>query len=422
MKVLVINKSFRFGGAGIASTRLYQALRKKGMDVSMLVFDNVATNDSNVVGLTNGTSGRVKHLIYSIVERLYFLFYEKSKSIRFLFSPAIWGIDVTKYSVFKEADIIHLHWINHGFLSIRSLRKIIASGKPVVITLHDFWYFTGGCHLPMECVNYKQRCGECIYIKNAGPKDLSAKGYLRKENLYKDHDIRFIACSNWIRNKAKSSGLLSGFRVDRIPNPINTEVFALGNRKQSRKYLGLSSDKNLILFGAAKAVNKNKGYSILLETCNYLREQYPYLASNLELIIVGKSNESLDNVFPFRTHYLGMINDDETMARIYQAADLFILPTLIDNLPNMVMESLSCGVPVVSFDVGGVPELINHKENGYLAEFKSVKDLSDGVVWLLENNQNNNLGLNAREKVINEFSEDIVANTHEELYKSLLGQ
>jgi glycosyltransferase involved in cell wall biosynthesis len=220
---------------------------------------------------------------------------------------------------------------------------------------------------------------------------------------------------------AKSSSLIKSFNIVNIPNPIDTNIFKSNQKQKVREIINLPLNKKLLLFGAANASNKSKGIDYLIEGLKLFEANYAG-ADEFELILLGKSTTNLKELFNYNVNYLGVVEDEEKMALVYQAADIFILPTLSDNLPNMVIESMACETPVVSFYVGGVPEIIDHKKNGYLAEYKSSADLARGIEWIFENNVDNCLGRAAREKVLKCYSEEVVAGKYIELYQSLISE
>ncbi|RLD80493.1 MAG: glycosyl transferase group 1, partial [Bacteroidetes bacterium] len=381
MKVVLVNKSDRTGGAAVACRRLQKALQKAGADAKLLVQEK--NDDDQTVKITGtGFWKRKKNFLLFVLERFYFLFYEASKEIRFAFSPAIAGENIYKNNLIKEADIIHIHWFNQGFLSLKNLKRLIALNKPIVWTLHDMWAFTGGCHYSGDCENYMVSCGNCPFIKNPSEKDLSYKILKKKKTILKDANITFVTCSNWLKAKAKESSLLKDFIVVSIPNPIDQKQFYPMDKKMIREKLSLPADKKLILFAAANISDKRKGLSYLLKALE-LVEKNNSIPTDLEIVTFGKSDDSVFNNLPFNVHNLGILSKTEKIAEAYNAADLFVLPSLEDNLPNTIMESLACGTPVLAFKTGGIPEMIDHKKNGYLADYKSAEDLKKGLVFIL---------------------------------------
>lgn len=418
MKIVLVNKSDRVGGAAVACRRLQKALIKTGVDVKLLVQEKY-DNDQTVEVTGTGFLKKKRNFLLFVLERFYFLFYEASKEIRFAFSPALAGENIHKNSLIKNADIVHIHWFNQGFLSLKNLKRLITLNKPIVWTLHDMWAFTGGCHYSGDCENYTDNCGNCPFIKNPSEKDLSYKILQKKRAILKDANITFVTCSYWLKGKAKESSLLKDFKVVSIPNPIDRKQFYPMDKQLIRQKLSLPTDKKLILFAAANISDKRKGLSYLLEALELI-EKYNSKPVDLEIVTFGKSDDTVFNDLPFRVHNLGVLSDIEKIARTYNAADLFVLPSLEDNLPNTIMESLACGTPVLAFKTGGIPEMIEHKKNGYLADYKSAEDLKNGLDFILNHLQPNSLSKNAIEKVQQSYSEDMVAQKYMEVYNSII--
>jgi len=367
MKIVLVNKSDNTGGAAVACRRLQKALLQNDIDAKLLVQEK-NDKDNMVVATGTGFWHKKKKFLLFVLERLYFLFYEASKEIRFAFSPAIAGENIHKNPLIKDADIIHLHWFNQGFLSLKNLKKIIALDKPIVWTLHDMWAFTGGCHYSGDCTNYMNNCGNCTFLKTPLGKDLSYKILKKKKAILKNTNITFVTCSNWLKEKAKESLLLKDLKIVSIPNPIDTEQFYPKHKREIRQKLHLPTGKKLILFAAANISDKRKGLSYLLEVLELIEKDNSKPA-DFEILTFGKFDDSVFNNLSVKVHNLGVLSQVEKIAGAYSAADLFVLPSLEDNLPNTIMESLACGTPVLAFKTGGIPEMIEHKKTGYLADY-----------------------------------------------------
>ena len=383
MKIVIISKSDTTGGAAIAAKRLKDALQANGHNVNMLVQEK-ESNDPTIYTTGDSSLKKKWNFVLFVIERLYFLFFEKSKAIRFAFSPAIAGEDISSHTLVKQADIIHIHWFNQGYLSLNGLKKLIKLNKPIVWTLHDMWAFTGGCHYSGDCENYKFACGNCKFLKHPGSRDLSTKIYKKKVKTLKGSNIQFVTCSNWLSDKAKQSSMLQGFNIQSIPNPIDTITFSPKEKTVVRHNLGLPLDKKLILFGSANIADERKGLKYLIEALKKLDQDEHFSKNDLEIVMFGKSNEELLSQISYKISNLGIVKGENSIADVYCAADVFVLPSIEDNLPNTIMESLACGTPVVAFNIGGIPEMIDHKINGYLAEFKSVDDLVNGIQYVLD--------------------------------------
>jgi glycosyltransferase involved in cell wall biosynthesis len=416
MKVTLINTSDSGGGAAAAGYRLFKALRTNGVDARLLV-QHRSCADEQVRAVVNTRTDKLRAKVNFFAERLPFIAYERDPSVRFAFSTANTGVSIAGDPFVKDADILHLHWTNGGFLSIRNLRELFSLGKPIVWTLHDMWAFTGGCHYSEGCERFSDHCGNCPFLKKPYPDDLSGSGWLRKQELYQLADkLVIVTCSNWLKETAKRSSLLAPFRIEAIPNPIDTELYAPGNKAASRSKWKIGTEEKVILFGAANITHKRKGIAYLAAALNKLKENYPD-TGNLRVIIFGKNTGFDIAGIPFRTTALPLIRSRLELVELYTAADVFVQPSLEDNLPNMVMESLACGTPVAAFHTGGLPDLIDHKVNGYLAELRSADDLAAGIYWLLGAGS---AALPARNKVLENFNGANIAGAYGKIYNDLL--
>lgn len=418
MKILLLNTSDTGGGAAVACSRLQEALTSQGAEVKMLVQQQMS-HRAGVIGLLKGFWGRLQSNFNFLAERLPFLFFhEKDKSVRFAFSTAPTGSDISRHPLVQEADILHLHWTNRGFLSVSDLKKLMALGKPVVWTLHDMWAFTGGCHYAGDCEHYLQQCGNCPMLKNPTQDDISHRGWQQKKDLLEGiNNLQFVTCSNWLAQKAKSSSLLSAIPVETIPNPIDTSIYCPKDPLPIREKWGIASSAKVLLFGAANINDKRKGLTYLLDALHYYHQHYQL---ELKVVIFGKNTSFDPSAIPFKVHSLPLMTSEKDLVELYNLADVFVQPSLEDNLPNMVMESMACGRPVLAFQTGGLPDLVTHQQNGYLAEYRSVADFAKGIDWLLQHPAPLNLQQNAREKVLQSFHQEVVAKQYLQLYQSLL--
>lgn len=414
MKILLINTSDRNGGAAVAANRLLQALVSHGIEAQLLVRDQI-TNDENVVTINRSRFDRFRNYVRFVAERLA-IFINNGFSRRNLFqvSTANTGVDITKHPAFIEADIIHLHWINQGFLSLNDIHRIVLSGKPVVWTMHDMWCFTGICHYAGDCINFEERCESCplhqdFFFKMA---------LVTQEAKARIGKITYVGCSKWIANEASKSALLSKRQILSIPNPIDTSVYAPTDKVNARKKLGLDPNKQYILFGAAKITDPRKGATYLKMALEILLSKCPEVLKNVELLLLGGRKSDVAAYFPIQITDLGYQNNEAQIALIYSAASIFVIPSLEDNLPNTIMESLACGTPCVGFDTGGIPEMIDHLQTGYLASYMSADDLAEGILWTL--NQGEEIANRCVEFVNSNYTQDIVAQQYRELYNRIL--
>ena len=419
MRVLIVNTSERIGGAAIAAGRLMDALKNNGIKAKMLVREK-QTDRISVTGLKKN-GWRVWQFIW---ERI--LIWKENqfrKHNLFAVDIANTGTDITSIPEFQEADIIHLHWINQGMLSLNDIRKILQSGKPVVWTMHDMWPCTGICHHARECDKYHQECHHCPYIyKGGSKKDLSNQVFKKKKELYQLAPITFITCSQWLKGRAGQSALLNGHTIVDIPNPINTSLFKPQNTLVARNRMGLPTDKKLILFGSVKVTDKRKGIDYFIESCKLLAETHPELKEELGVVVYGKNSEQLKSMIPFQVFPLDFISSDKELVNVYNAVDLYVTPSLEENLPTTIMEAMACGVPCVGFNVGGIPEMIDHLHNGYVAEYKSAEDLANGVIWTLNESEYHTLSEEACRKAVSNYSESIIAKKYIDIFNRITGE
>lgn len=422
MKTTLLN-TFDKGGAGVAAYRLFEAFKKQGRVSPTLIYlyGTAGNRFEGVHVIANNSVGKKIALARLAAEKLLFSFKVKNKDDRFRFSTATKGLDLSSFPLLKEADVIHLHWINNGFLSLKYIKKLQRLNKPIVWTMHDMWAMTGGCHHSRECENYQQHCGNCFYLKNPSTADVSASVHARKEDAYSSLNITFVACSNWLADRARKSSLLGDRRVEVIPNPINTEVYKPADKQKAKEAFGVPTQSICISFVAANVGDVRKGYEYLRKALWLLKEKQPQWADKIKLLVMGEAKTEVNLDLPFEYTFTGYLNDEERIINFYNASDIFVLPSLEENLPNTIMEALSCGVPSVAFKVGGIPDLIEHKYNGYLAEYESVDDLSEGIAYTIQKTiDDESLQSNARKKVLENYAYDVVAKKMEDLYKSLL--
>lgn len=417
MRILIINTSEKIGGAAIAANRLTDALRNNGIQTKMLVRDK-KTDRVTVIGLKKSFWKIWKFVWERIV--IWKANHFKKHNL-FAVDIANTGTDITQLPEFTQADIIHLHWINQGMLSLKNLQKIFSSGKPIVWTMHDMWPCTGICHHARECNKYQQECQHCPYLyKGGGKKDLSNQTYKAKKELYKLSTITFVTCSQWLRERAGQSLLLNGHPIIQIPNPINTNLFRPGNKQEARMKSGLPTDKKLILFGCAKITDKRKGIDYFIQSCQVLTEKHPEMIKDLVVVVYGKDSEQLKPLVPFEVYPLNYISNEKDLVNVYNAVNLFVTPSLEENLPNTIMEAMACGIPCVGFNVGGIPEMIDHLHNGYVAEYKSAEDFANGIYWALSEGEYQSLSEEARRKVTSSYSESSIAKKYIEIYNKLI--
>mgnify|MGYP000056782503 CR=1 FL=1 len=418
MKILHVNTNDIEGGAARAANRLHKGLLQKNI-YSRMVVNNKKTDDFTVITLNTNKLERIKTKIRLFLD-------EKLKSIYFKRLKVTWSCNLfcnkslVNFINKSNFDIVHFHWINASMLSIKDIKKI---NKPIVWTMHDMWPFTGGCHYSDNCVLYKEDCNKCKQLSNK--KDTFLSGYILKEKYssYKKKSIVYVTPSEWLEKCSKESFLLKNSNIKVIPNGIDLKIFKKLDKNFCKKILNLDLSKKYILFGAMTSTSdKRKGYDLLKRALSFFKEKFYLKDKDIVLLVFGANKPQNNENLPFDINYLGQISDDITLNIIYNSADVFIAPSREDNLPNTIVEALSCGVPCVAFNVGGMIDLIEHKNNGYLAEPFNIEDLAEGINFVLEDeNRWNNLSENALNKAQKDYNINDISDKYIDLYKKILG-
>jgi glycosyltransferase involved in cell wall biosynthesis len=413
MKVCLLSRSDGRGGGYAAAYRLHQGLKKLNVNSTMLVGDK--TRDDFTVLSDSSKLGKGWGKISPTLDLFPLKCYPSREKLPF--SPQFLPDRLTKQVAQLNPDVINLHWINNGYLKIETIAKF---KKPIVWTLHDMWAFTGGCHYNGDCMNYTNSCGTCPQLHSNKEKDLSRWIWQRKAKAWQNLNLTIVTPSHWLAKCAASSSLFKDTRIEVIPNGLDTIQYRPIQKSVARSILGLPEDKQLILFGAMSAASDpRKGFSLLQSALQKLSQSG--WGAQVELVIFGASQPQNLPELGLKSHYLGRLNDDISLSLVYAAADVFLAPSIQDNLPNTVMESLACGTPCVAFDIGGMPDMIEHQQNGYLAKPFDTEDLAKGIVWVLEDEKRlGKLGSNGRAKVEQKFTLEIQANNYLSLYSKYM--
>ncbi|MBC7744426.1 MAG: glycosyltransferase family 4 protein [Flavobacterium sp.] len=415
MKILHLNSYKDNGGAGKAASRINLALQNQGIDSELWV--NFSPHNSKVKTFSSGIINHGFTAAAIVLERI--ISKLNLKPLKTPFSFSLFGKDISAHPSVIQADILHLHWINHAFMRPADLAKLGKLGKPIVWTFHDSNAFTGGCHVRYSCDHFKRECGNCPLLKSPYPNDWSHRIWKRKAKAYSDMKFHVIAPSKWMADSVKQSKLLSNRNIHVIHNTLNTEVFKPLSKQESKKQIHINNKTFVMLSGFMPSRNdRHKGTSYLIKALEIIIKEIA--AEQIELLVFGNRNQKNLPDFPVKVTFLGKIESEEELAKCYSAADVFLAPSLEDNLPYTVMESLACGTPVVAFKTGGIPDMVKHKENGYLADYKSFEDLARGIKWVFDHPERQYLNDQARQTVENLFSPAVIASRHIELYKSLI--
>ena len=337
MKVLIVSTSDASGGASVAAVRLAEALNNNGVEARMLVRERLT--DRLFVELLPGRWRQKWNFLW---ERMR-IFASNMFSRRNLFTVSIAnaGQNITRTRAFREADIIHLHWVNQGMLSLDGIAKILRSGKPVVWTMHDMWQLTAICHYAHECRRFTAQCGNCPFLST----------------LLAGHDIRVV------------------------PNVLSLTRFRLFPRDDSRRRLGIRQ-KYVVMFGAARIDNEIKGFSFLRNALGYIVDKGLLPKEEICLLLFGGiKDEAVLRDFPVHYIYKGYVKGDDTLSMMYSAASCVVSSSLYETFGQTLIEALACGCLPVTFDNSGQTDIVRHRENGYLARWRDARSLAEGIVW-----------------------------------------
>jgi len=412
LKVLILNTNDISGGAARSAYRLRAGLQSIGVKANMLV-QNKEGGDNAVDGPTD-LIGRLLAQIRPRMDKLAVTYYPKRNGM--IFSPAIVPDRLTEKAFRLRPDIVHLHWMAHGNLKIESLRWF---KTPLVWTLHDSWAFTGGCHVPLDCTKYQQKCGACPALGSTTTHDLSRWIWKRKFKNWQKLNLTLVSPSRWLADCARSSSLFHNVRIEVIQNGLDLMQYRPYNKALARDVLRLPQDKKLILFGAMDSMKDAvKGFHLLLPAIKKLAIKH---ADQFELVIFGASEPVQLPAFGLKAHYMGRMHDDAAIALMYSAVDVFVSPSLSENLSNTIMESMACGTPCAAFRVGGIPDLIEHERSGYMASPFDPEDLARGIEWMLEDDgRRQQVSQQARAHVERNYSLDTIAHRYLTLYQDVL--
>lgn len=389
-------------GAGRAARRISHALCEYGVDSSVIVLDKI-TQDNNV---QEYWKSRLNKFGFKVCRKLYRKVLYRNQKENMFYSSHL-GVNLMKNQQVREADIINLHWVNHCYLSMEEICKI-SKQKKVVWTLHDMWPFTAGCYYDQNCGGYMNGCIDCK-LRAGVSKAFVAQQGKRKKDLYDQCAITMVGCSHWITQCAYKSKITSHCKFATIPNPIDLTLFQPMDQAELRRKYGIPREKRVVLFGALSSnSDQRKGYLHLRDALRQLDPQ-KYTA-----VIFGNSSDFKGEDLAIPVKVMGTISDDSILAEVYNLADVFVAPSVQENLANSVVESLSCGVPVVAFRIGGMVDMIQSNVNGYLAKPFDSNDLSAGIELCVSNPD---FGAAARKTACMKFSNDVVAKQYYDVYK-----
>ena len=414
MKILTINTVDNSGGAGRAAYNSHRGLLDIGLDAKMLVAKK-GSSDPTVIGPL-GSYQKLRSMLSMRADSLPLKMYASSN--RNLHSPA-WFSSFNKKQLNQiDPDIVHLHWVQGGFFSINDISNL---NKPIVWTLHDMWPFSGGEHYSDGSLRYIE--GYYSQNRQADESGFDLNKWVWKRKLaafQRIKNLTIVAPCQWMAQSAKESILFKNRRIEVVPVGLNHQLYKPRDKEVVRNILDMPSDKKIILIGAMNFLKDTR------KGGKYLKKAFEILAGSgyskdYVVYVLGTSAPANDQGFGFPTHYFGANRDDLSLALLYSAADVFVAPSIQENFSATVFESLSCGTPVVAFDIGGMPDMITQKQNGYLAKPYLVDDLAAGIKWVLEDSSWSQLSKNAREFIENECTLEIQAKRYKNIYDSMIG-
>jgi glycosyltransferase involved in cell wall biosynthesis len=416
MKVLLVNTSDIQGGAARAVYRLHQGLQSINVSSQMLVQVKQSENHTVIGSRAESGIGKARTGLRLTLEKLPLKFYSCGGNINY---SSHWLPDNVNAQITKIApDIINLNWISGGYLQIESIAKF---NKPLVWTLHDMWAFTGGCHYNQECQKYTLSCGACPQLVSKKDGDLSRWVWQRKAKAWQNLNLTIVSPSHWLAEQAKSSSLFQSFPIKVIPHGLDLAKYKPVSQITARELLGLPLKKQLVLFGAAPGStgDTRKGLQFLQPAIQKLQQQENYY--DLELVIFGATKPQNPTDLGFPVYYLGRFHDDISLALVYSAADVMVVPSMQEAFGQTALESLACGTPVVAFNTTGLKDIVNHQNNGYLAQPFEIEDLAKGIAWVLKDSDLLlQLRHQARRKAEREYALEIQANRYLSLFQEVL--
>lgn len=406
LKVLQVNLSDYAGGGGgaIAMYRLHTGLKKAEVDSKILGgFKTLESSESKQIPRLQRWESQIRKI---------------TSKIGLNDIHCISSFKIKKNKIYLESDILNFHVLHSGFFSYLAMPSLTES-KPAVFTIHDMWALTGHCAYSYNCDRWKNGCGKCPNLDTypAIQRDSTHLEWKLKNWVYSRSKLTIVTLSNWLTEQAKLS-MLNRFPIHYIPNGIDTKAYQPLDPEQCRSLLGIPTGKKVLMFGAESLKNPRKGGDLLSKALQNLPES---LKAKIVLMTLGNGGEAIAEAVGIQTFNLGYVSSDRLKSIAYSAADLFIFPTRADNLPLVLQESMACGTPMVSFRIGGVPDLVRPGVTGYLAEPENAKDFCNGIMQLLEDRSlRDHMSQQCRAIALEEYPLELQAKRYIELYRQAL--
>jgi glycosyltransferase involved in cell wall biosynthesis len=412
MRVIHVSPTDIDGGAAKGSYNLHRGLLKAGVD-SMVLVQRKYSDDPTVIPL-NGARSDIYDRVRARLDHL-------PLALAGWRQQSWWTVgwlpfDISPVLARLKPDVVQFHWAGRGAAVIESMKRL--RRYHIVWTLRDMWPLTGGCHYSCGCEKFLTECSNCPDLRRNFPIDLARWQWQRKYRSRQGLPVTYVALSNWLADYARRSPLVHGNEVTVIPSGIDTSTYAPMDKAKARALWELPADKRIVLFGAVKVSSDHrKGFAYLQEALNRLAAKDG--SENLMLVVFGSDVVGVNTSLEART--VGWVGDDEALAQLYACADVMVVPSLQENLGKTAIEALACGVPVVAFRNTGMPDIVDHRVNGYLARDLSAEDLAEGIAWCLEQSaESNQLSVSARSKAMRCFDVTQMTARHINLYQRLL--
>jgi glycosyltransferase involved in cell wall biosynthesis len=414
VRVLHLAQSDGGGGANKAAFRLHRALRAAGVASTFHPGRKVG-HDPDVVPAWPAIAGRFRSTLAAWLDAHSLDAYPARRGD--VFSPVRFSYGRPHRALVAAADVVCLHWIAGSFLHPSDLVRL---KKPLVWRLSDLWAFTGGCHFPGSCRAFEQRCGACPSLGSRDSDDLAGRDFAARERAYEALDLTVVAPSTWIAGEARRSALFRQRRIVHIATGIDVSTFRPMPRTEARRLVGLpADDRPILLFGAMAATsNDRKGFGPLQQALSLFAGTER--ARGAMAVVFGGETDEAQDIGGLPVRHLGRISDESRLARLYAAADVLIAPFIEDNLPNVVLEALACGTPVVAFAAGGIPDAVEHERNGFLAPVGDAAALARGIEWVLEPSRKAALDAAARQVAESRFDIAECARRYRDLFGDLI--
>ena len=426
MKILLINNINPLTTSGIIGMDLYNGFKTHGHFVKLLVNVYKTNYPEGVVCVETRFEAKKKELLTKISNRL-----KLKKNLKLDRKYHIHEVNeqnetystgrLLKTVGFKPDAIIML--FIKDFINTKNMYELYEkTGAPIYWLMYDMAPLTGLCHYAWDCDGYQNSCGKCPGLFSSDPLDISFANLAFKKIYIDKTNIQLITASEWQYRQAKLSSLFKNKTIHKILSSFNPEVFKPSDKGKLRKEMGIPNNKKIIFFGAVNLSDLRKGMQYLLESLQLFNDKIKgtTLENNILLLNAGVQIEEMVGSLPFEYHYLGFVDNTKGIAAAYQAADVFICPSIEDSGPSMINQSIMCGTPVVSFEMGISPDLVISGKTGYMAKLKDSEDMAQGLlnVLSLDNDQYSKLANNCRELALELFSPEVQINAYEHILKN----